>query len=56
VLLQCTAPPALADATVQLVTAADLGASWRPGCPVEPGLLRRVDVDHIGFARRTAAS
>jgi D-alanyl-D-alanine carboxypeptidase len=53
VLLQSTAPSALADATVQLVTAAELGASWRPGCPVEPGRLRRVDVDHIGFDGQT---
>jgi hypothetical protein len=46
-------PPAPAGATVQPVTAADLGASWRPGCPVEPGRLRRVDVDHIGFDGQT---
>jgi D-alanyl-D-alanine carboxypeptidase len=51
--LLCTTRPALADATVQLVTAAELGASWRPGCPVEPGRLRRVDVDHIGFDGQT---
>jgi len=38
---------------VQPVTAAELGASWRPGCPVEPTQLRRVDVDHIGFDGRT---
>ena len=48
-----SAPPAPAGATVQPVTAADLGASWRPGCPVEPGQLRRVDVDHIGFDGQT---
>ncbi|MGO9053195.1 MAG: hypothetical protein ACLQID_14660, partial [Streptosporangiaceae bacterium] len=35
------------------VTAAELGASWRPGCPVEPGRLRRVNVDHIGFDGQT---
>ena len=34
---------------VHPVTAAELGASWHPGCPVEPAQLRRVDVDHIGF-------
>jgi len=44
-----SAPPAPAGATVAPVTAAELGASWRPGCPVEPEQLRRVDVDHIGF-------
>jgi hypothetical protein len=48
-----SAPPAPADATVQPVTAAELGASWRPGCPVEPGQLRRVDVEHIGFDGQT---
>lgn len=36
-------------ATVHPVTAAELGASWRPGCPVEPDQLRRVEVNHIGF-------
>ena len=35
------------------VTAAELGESWRPGCPVEPGQLRRVYVDHIGFDGQT---
>lgn len=50
-----TAPPSSpgatspAAATVAPVTPAELGASWRPGCPVEPAQLRRVDVDHIGF-------
>src|ERR1700757_1068026 len=46
------APPAAADATVQPVTPAELGASWHPGCPVEPAQLRRVGVDHIGFDGR----
>lgn len=48
-----TAPPAPAGATVQRVSAAELGASWRPGCPVEPGRLRRVGVSHLGFDGRT---
>jgi D-alanyl-D-alanine carboxypeptidase len=39
--------------TVQPVTAEELGASWRPGCPVEPAQLRRVDVEHIGFDGQT---
>jgi D-alanyl-D-alanine carboxypeptidase len=47
------APPAPAGATVEPVTAAELGASWRPGCPVEPGQLRRVDVGHVGFDGQT---
>jgi hypothetical protein len=44
-----TAPPAPAAAAVRSVTAAELGASWRPDCPVEPGQLRRVEVNHIGM-------
>jgi hypothetical protein len=49
-----SAPPAApAGGSVQPVTAADLGASWRPGCPVEPERLRRVGVDHIGFDGQT---
>lgn len=36
-LAQCTASSAAADPTVRPVTAAELGASWHPGCPVEPG-------------------
>ena len=48
-----SAPPAPAGGTVQPVTAADLGASWRPGCPVQPAQLRRVGVDHIGFDGQT---
>jgi len=62
VLVQCAAPPDRPDApdspstpapappprppTVSPVTAADLGASWRPGCPVDPDGLRRVELDH----------
>ena len=48
-----SAPPAPAGGTVEPVTAAELGATWRPGCPVEPGRLRRVNVDHIGFDGQT---
>jgi hypothetical protein len=48
-----SAPPTPAAATVQPVTAADLGTTWRPGCPVEPGQLRRVDVDYLGFDGQT---
>lgn len=46
-------PPPPARETVERVTAAELGATWRPGCPVEPEQLRRVDVDHIGFDGQT---
>jgi D-alanyl-D-alanine carboxypeptidase len=42
-------PPAPPAATIQPVTAADLGPSWRPGCPVDPRQLRRVEINHIGF-------
>jgi hypothetical protein len=36
-------------ATIQPVTAADLGPSWHPGCPIDPRQLRRVEVNYIGF-------
>jgi hypothetical protein len=38
---------------VEPVTAAELGTTWRPGCPVEPAQLRRVDVDYLGFDGQT---
>jgi hypothetical protein len=49
-----SAPPATAaassfTATVSPVTAADLGASWRPGCPVGPDDLRLVRLTYWGF-------
>jgi hypothetical protein len=34
---------------IDTVTAADLGASWRPGCPVGPESLRRLTVTYWGF-------
>jgi hypothetical protein len=40
--------PAFA-ATVSTVTAADLGSSWRPGCPVGPEDLRLVHLSYWGF-------
>lgn len=49
---RATGPPPAAVAAVHRVTAAELGASWRPGCPIEPAQLRRIDVDHIGFDGR----
>ncbi|OBH48283.1 peptidase M15 [Mycobacterium mantenii] len=48
-----TGPPPAPAASVRPVTAAELGPSWRPGCPVDPAQLRRVEVDHIGFDGRT---
>lgn len=49
-----TAPPPSTDArpapaAVAAVTAAELGATWHPGCPVGPAQLRRVTVTHLGF-------
>jgi D-alanyl-D-alanine carboxypeptidase len=44
-----TTPPTPAAATIQPVTAADLGPSWRPGCPADPRQLRRVEVNYVGF-------
>jgi hypothetical protein len=35
------------------LTRADLGPSWRPGCPVTPRELRRVTADFINFQGRT---
>jgi hypothetical protein len=34
---------------VSTVTAADLGSSWRSGCPVGPSQLRRVRVHYWGY-------
>jgi hypothetical protein len=42
------APPGFA-ASVHEVTAADLPASWRPGCPVPVDQLRAIDARHWGF-------
>lgn len=42
-----TAP--LQGPVIEPVTAAELGATWRPGCPVAPQQLRRVDLDYLGF-------
>lgn len=39
-------------AAVAPVTAAELGATWRPGCPVAPAQLRRVTLTHLGFDAR----
>ena len=43
--------PAFASATSR-VTAADLPSSWRPGCPVAPEDLRKVQLSHWGFDDR----
>ena len=36
----------------QRVTAADLPHSWRPGCPVSPADLRRLELSYWGFDDR----
>jgi D-alanyl-D-alanine carboxypeptidase len=40
------------SAAVAPVTAAQLGRSWHPGCPVPPATLRRVFVSYVGFDGR----
>lgn len=45
-------PPQTRPPTISPVTTADLGATWRAGCPVSPDQLRRVELDHWGFDGR----
>jgi hypothetical protein len=40
-------------ATVSPVTAEQLGATWRPGCPVPPEQLRLVELDYLGLDLQT---
>ncbi|HEY9267033.1 MAG TPA: M15 family peptidase, partial [Mycobacterium sp.] len=47
------APPRPQPASVHPVSAADLAATWRPGCPLPPDALRRIDLDYWGFDGRT---
>lgn len=44
-----TPPPA----EIRPVTAAELGATWRPGCPAGPEDLRLVELDYWGFDGQT---
>jgi hypothetical protein len=37
------------NASIEKVTAADLGASWHEGCPVDPANLRMLTVTLVGF-------
>jgi hypothetical protein len=37
------------ESSVAAVDEARLGASWRPGCPVDPAALRLVSVSHWGY-------
>ncbi|WP_167104335.1 M15 family metallopeptidase [Mycobacterium sp. DL592] len=45
--------PTSSGPVVQRVTAADLGATWHPDCPVTPEQLRRVELDYVGFDGKT---
>lgn len=49
-----TTTPAVAvfSGVVVRVTAADLPHSWRPGCPVAPSDLRRLELSYWGFDDR----
>ena len=49
--LTATAPAELPPfaSEVRTVTAAELGPSWRGGCPVAPADLRAVTVRHVGY-------
>ncbi len=56
--VQCSAQPQahgspLAPAAIHPVTEAELGATWRPGCPVGPDQLRLVEVNYLGFDGQT---
>jgi hypothetical protein len=44
-----TGTPPPSGPVVHPVTAAELGSTWHPGCPVVADELRRVEVDYIGF-------
>ncbi|MDX1883318.1 M15 family metallopeptidase [Mycolicibacterium sp. 120270] len=46
-------PTKPSPAAVHTVTAAELGATWKPDCPVGPGQLRRVEVNYLGFDGQT---
>ena len=46
-------PPAPPPPAVLPVTTDELGASWRPGCPVGAEQLRRVELDYVGFDGQT---
>ncbi|NVN49448.1 M15 family metallopeptidase [Mycolicibacterium hippocampi] len=45
-------PPQPQPASVHPVTVAELATTWRPGCPLAPESLRRVDLDYWGFDDR----
>jgi hypothetical protein len=48
-----TPSPTPTATAIRPVAADDLGPSWRPGCPVDPSQLRRVEVTYLGFDGQT---
>ena len=42
-------PPPPFESSIEPVTAEELHASWRPGCPLPVDQLRRVRLTHFGF-------
>ncbi len=48
-----TVPDPAPRPAVHPVTAAELGDTWRPGCPAGPDELRRVELDYWGFDGQT---
>lgn len=44
-----TAPPPPFQSSIEGVTAAQLGSSWREGCPVGPDRLRALNLSHWGY-------
>ena len=46
-------PPTAGPAVISSVTAADLGSTWQPGCPLPPERLRQVELDYRGFDGQT---
>jgi hypothetical protein len=47
---ESTTPAATANPTVRGVTRAELGNSWRPGCPVEQRQLRAIDINFVHYS------
>jgi hypothetical protein len=55
---EATSPPSAAaptaqPAAIQPVSAADLGASWHPGCPLSRGSCAESRVNYVGFDGQT---
>lgn len=48
-----TPTPHERPAVITPISAAELGTTWRPGCPAGPDELRRVELDYWGFDGQT---